>query len=346
MALTRLLLERVDGELTPEQVKQVTFIRQGTESLIELVNDLLDIAKVEAGKIDVHVAEFTVTDLFGALRGMLRPLLVNDAVSLIISDDVVPAVMSDEGKVAQILRNLISNALKYTERGEVRVWARYLPETDSILFGVADTGIGIALEYRQSIFQEFTQITNPLQSRVKGTGLGLPLSKKLAELLGGTITLESEVGRGSTFTLIVPRHHSSTSTPSEHLPERGARTNILMIDDEPVSHYLVEQSLPKAKFNIMAMTDGAGAIGIARNRRPDLILLDLVMPRMSGFEVLEALRSQPDTRGIPVIVYTSKTLMPHEREWIASRGANILAKDSMTPETLRSMIERTLEANH
>lgn len=208
VSLSRFLLDRMDGELTPEQEKQVMFIRKSAEGLSELVNDLLDLAKVEAGKIVVHPSEFEVSDLFGTLRGMLRPLLAdNSSISLVFEEPVgIPMLRTDEGKVAQILRNFISNALKYTERGEVRV-AAAMGSTNTVVFSVADTGIGIALEDQQRIFEEFIQLYNPMQKRVKGTGLGLPLSRKLAELLGGSVSVKS--GHvGSTFFAVIPLVYS------------------------------------------------------------------------------------------------------------------------------------------
>jgi len=205
LALSRLLLDHADGPMTPEQERQVTYIRRSAESLTELVNDLLDLAKVEAGKLEVRPGLFTVGALFGALRGMMRPLLQNEAVELIFEEPYgLPALMTDEAKVAQILRNLISNALKYTERGEVRVTARADRPGGLVQLVVADTGIGIASEYHEVVFQEFSQVANRLQARAKGTGLGLPLSRRLAELLGGTLTLRSAPGEGSVFTLSIP----------------------------------------------------------------------------------------------------------------------------------------------
>jgi signal transduction histidine kinase len=214
-ALARLLLERTDGELTPEQDRQVTFIRKAADGLAELVNDLLDLVKVEAGKIVVRPVEFDVEHLFGALRGMLRPLLLNESVALVFEDpERLQVLYSDEAKVSQILRNFVSNALKFTERGEVRVGARESPDGESIVFTVADTGIGIAPEDQERIFQEFTQIDNPLQRRVQGTGLGLPLCRKLAELLGGQVGVQSTPGAGSTFTAIIPRIYGAALPPS------------------------------------------------------------------------------------------------------------------------------------
>ena len=204
--LTRILLERMDGELTPEQDRQVSMIRRAASSLIELVNDLLDLARIEAGKTEVRVTRFTVNELFGTLRGMFRPMLTSDEVTLQFETDAAEIELNtDEGKVAQILRNFISNAIKFTERGEIRVAAAAGAGGETVVLAVSDTGIGIAPEDQQRIFQEFEQVDHALQLRVTGTGLGLPLSRKLATLLGGGIEVQSEPGVGSRFELTLPR---------------------------------------------------------------------------------------------------------------------------------------------
>jgi signal transduction histidine kinase len=202
--VTRLLLDRVDGDLTPEQDRQVRLIRGSATTLSELVNDLLELAKMEAGKTVVRVTEFALTDLFAALRGVFRPLLSSESVELVFEDAAsVPTLRTDEGKVGQILRNLISNALKFTERGEVRVSAETLPG-DRVAFHVADSGIGIAPQDQELIFKEFAQVENPLQRLAHGAGLGLPLSRKLAEFLGGSLGVQSALGAGSVFTAVIP----------------------------------------------------------------------------------------------------------------------------------------------
>ncbi|ALK98124.1 histidine kinase [Massilia sp. WF1] len=205
-ALARLLLDRLDGDLTQEQERQVKFIERAANDLSELVNDLLDLAKIEAGKVDLQVAPVVPENLFRALKGMLRPLVDESKVELVFEPpEVDEAFESDEGKISQVLRNFISNALKFTEQGSVKVSALQDREHDTITFTVADTGIGISAENLQLIFEEFSQIEHPLQRRSKGTGLGLPLCRKLAELLGGRVEVESQVGAGSTFRLVLPR---------------------------------------------------------------------------------------------------------------------------------------------
>jgi signal transduction histidine kinase len=203
-SITRLLLDRVDGPLTQEQEKQVAFIQQNATEFAEMVDDLLDLAKVEAGRVEISPAWFEMVDLFSALRGMFKPVLTNPDVHLVFEEPQnVPKLYTDDRKLSQILRNFVSNALKFTPRGEVRVAAKF--EGDSrVTFSVADTGIGISPEFHQSIFEDFSQVQSALQKRLRGTGLGLSLSKKLAELLGGSVKLESEPGKGSVFSVTIP----------------------------------------------------------------------------------------------------------------------------------------------
>jgi signal transduction histidine kinase/CheY-like chemotaxis protein len=438
LSLARILLDRLDGELTSEQEKQVAYIRKAAEDLSELVNDLLDLAKVEAGKVILRPLEFQVTGLFGALRGMLRPLLAhNPAISLVFEEPAEELTLNtDESKVSQVLRNFISNALKFTEQGEVRVTADSGPG-DTVQFAVADTGIGIAPEDQEAIFLEFTQLESARQKRVKGTGLGLPLSRRLAELLGGAVTLRSTPGVGSTFTLTVPRiYHGlpevtyapevtpqidptrlpvlivednretlfiyekylkgtgfqvlparsvraarravqemrpiavvldillegestweligelKRAEPTHQLPvwvvtmvdnqhkaralgaddfcvkpverawllERlqaaahvGVLERLLLIDDNEVSRYLLKGLLADTRFEIIEAAEGSEGLRLAAQKPPAAIFLDLDMPVMSGFEVLQALRANAPTRRIPVIIHTSRVL---EGTWL------------------------------
>ena len=204
--LTRLLLDRLDGDLTEEQERQVRMIRSAATALTEMVNDLLDLARIEAGKSVLRLSDFSVSELLTTIRGMLRPLITSDTVALVV-DPADPAwrLYCDEGRVAQVLRNLVSNAVKFTERGEIHVGVTYDAGEDRFVFAVSDTGIGIAPEHMETIFEEYVQVDSLLQRRATGTGLGLPLSRKLAALLGGTLSAESRPGHGSTFRLAVPR---------------------------------------------------------------------------------------------------------------------------------------------
>jgi signal transduction histidine kinase len=204
VSIARILLDEMDGPLTTEQRKQVQFVRGSAQELTEMVNDLLDLAKVEAGRITVSPQWFEMVDLFNALRGMFKPIVQSESVALIFEEPHnVPPIYTDDAKLSQILRNFISNALKFTPKGEVRVSAR-LNAGREVVFSVKDTGIGIPREHHGALFNDFVQINSPIQKRFRGTGLGLSLSKKLAELLGGSVAVESELGMGSTFSVTIP----------------------------------------------------------------------------------------------------------------------------------------------
>jgi len=211
--LARMLLDRTDGDLTEEQERQVALISQAVNTVTELVNDLLDIAKIEAGRMTLRPTEFTVAELFGALQGICRPLLVSPSVTLSFEDLAVgEPLRTDDQRLAQILRNFISNAIKFTEKGEIRVVATE-EENGWLRLAVSDTGLGIARADQERVFQEYVQVDGPSQRRHPGTGLGLPLTRKLASLLGGRIELESELGHGSTFSVVIPRRHAAWSVP-------------------------------------------------------------------------------------------------------------------------------------
>ncbi len=198
-------MDRVDGPLTSEQERQVAFIQHNAAEFADMVDDLLDLAKVEAGRVEISPAWFEMVDLFSALRGMFKPLLTNPEVLLVFDEPEagMPRLYTDDRKLSQILRNFISNALKFTPRGEVRVKVERAGP-DRIVFSVVDTGIGIAPEFHENIFRDFTQVQSPLQRRLQGTGLGLSLGKKLAEVLGGKVGMRSAPGKGSVFTVTIP----------------------------------------------------------------------------------------------------------------------------------------------
>jgi signal transduction histidine kinase/CheY-like chemotaxis protein len=334
LALSRLLLDRIDGDLTTEQERQIGYIRRSAESLLELVNDLLDLSKVEAGKVEVKPTRFTVSDLFGALRGALRPLLTSPSVELIFDPaGDVPELQTDEAKVAQILRNLISNALKFTESGEVRVAARYQAETGTAIFSVRDTGIGIAPGDQQRIFEEFRQVDNRLQRKAKGTGLGLPLSRSLAELIGGNIHVESVLGQGSVFTLTIPASFGEIAATSGIVPD-DSRKRVLVIDDDETFRYVMKQILrSEPRYELIEAADGDDGLRQARNGHPDVIVLDLQMPNVDGFTVLQELNADKRTSVIPIIVSTSLTVDAALKARLPV-GTRVIAKNLISRENI------------
>jgi signal transduction histidine kinase/CheY-like chemotaxis protein len=453
ISLARLLMSRIDGELTPEQIKQVRFIESSARDLQEMVNDLLDIAKVEAGKTRIRTKRFEVQELFSALKGMLKPLLAdNTSVELNFEDtSELPPLHTDEGKVSQILRNLISNALKFTPQGQVTVSAR-LEADNQVIFSVADTGIGIAKEHHETIFREFGQVENPLQDRHRGTGLGLPLCRNLSMLLGGQLWLESEEGVGSTFYVRIPAVYVGETIPagagselpvpefhrlpvlilednqetalvfeshlrtsefqsilasslaqadtwiSRHKPaavlsdiyigedqawefvtrlrkkwpdlpiivtsiyeEAEAAKNagatlflpkpieqqtllrelrrvtaqfgtrkVLLVDDNDVSRYILRELLDQPWLEISEVSNGTDATRQLRDNRPDCMILDLLMPDISGFEILRQVRADKSTEDLPVLIYTSKRLTESERAQLESMRARIVRKEDVS----------------
>jgi signal transduction histidine kinase len=213
-SVTDILLGGLDGPLTSEQQKQMKFVQGSVRELSEMVDDLLDLAKVEAGRISISPEWFEMVDLFSALRGMFRPIIGNGAVALILEEpEAVPRLFTDDKKLSQILRNFISNALKFTMEGEVRVTAQ-LRDENWIEFAVTDTGIGIASEHLSTLFSDFVQLDTRIHKRLRGTGLGLSLAKKFSELLGGQVFAESELGKGSRFSVRIPlRYGVAPSQP-------------------------------------------------------------------------------------------------------------------------------------
>jgi signal transduction histidine kinase len=339
MALTR-LLEELD--LPPEGRKQLSLIGRAAQDLESLVNDLLDLAKIEAGKVDVRAAEFEVANLFSALRGMLRPLLVNRSLSLVFEEpEGLPLLYTDEGKVSQILRNFISNALKFTEAGEVRVTAALTQGGEAVRFCVIDTGIGIAAEDQERIFEEFTQVEHPLQRAHKGTGLGLPLTRKLAQLLGGDVGVRSTPGVGSTFWAEIPvRHAGVVSGDAPAADTRPMR--VLVVDDDDTARYTVASFATRPGTEVLEAENGTDGIALAQAEHPDVILLDLMMPGIGGHEVLQRLKSDPATASIPVIIVTSRFVNDDEKRQILSRAIDVLYKGDLARETVTRTIDGAL----
>jgi signal transduction histidine kinase/CheY-like chemotaxis protein len=307
MALTSLLLNRSDGDLNEPQNQQVIYVRKAANDLLELVNDLLDLAKVEAGKVEIKPLEFEVSNLFAALRGMLRPLLVNQSVDLIFEETAkLPELFTDEGKVSQILRNFISNALKFTERGEIRVSAEMLDENE-IRFAVSDTGIGIAPENLGLIFEDFGQVDHPIQKRVHGTGLGLPLSRKLATMLGGSVAVQSDPGAGSEFSLRIPLRYRAEQPQQAAAIQPVAMADpnsipVLVVDDKPEMMMMYRSYLADSDFTVIAASTVREAEDVLERINPRAIVLDIVLRSEDTWAYAAKLKRDERTKAIPILM--------------------------------------------
>jgi signal transduction histidine kinase/CheY-like chemotaxis protein len=350
-SLTNLLLDRSDGDLTPEQEKQVTFIRRSAEDLTELVNDLLDLAKVEAGKISLRAEEFQIDSLFGALRGMLRPMLAyNNSVTLVFEEaETLSPMHSDERRISQVLRNLISNALKFTPKGEVRVRAEQLPD-EQVLFTVSDTGIGIAPADQERIFQEWVQLENNIQKQVKGTGLGLPLSRRLAQLLGGTLTVESTPGIGSTFKFVIPRAYVGPEEASEDFqatPLAVGEIPILVLEDNSEAQFVYKKFLQGTRYQAIPARGFTEAREILKKYKPPIVIMDVLLGTDDSWPLLQELRTNPETHDLPVLMLsvqenerraramgaTEFALKPVDKTWLL-RTLDSLVMQATEPSVL------------
>ncbi|HEX4006797.1 MAG TPA: ATP-binding protein [Acidobacteriaceae bacterium] len=339
ISLARLLMDRLDGDLTGEQLKQVHYIESSARDLQEMVNDLLDLAKVEAGKIRIRPKQFEVHELFSALKGMLKPLLADNTSVELVFDDAseLPKLYTDEGKVSQILRNLISNALKFTPSGSVQVKAQMMPE-EAVLFSVEDTGIGIPAEHHETIFREFSQIDNPLQERHRGTGLGLPLCRNLSLLLGGKIWLESELGRGSTFHVLIPAIYVGESVESqgaESLPvPEFHRLPVLFLEDNPETARIFESYLRNTEFQpILASSVAQAEVWTARHTAA-AVVSDVYLGDDTAWGFLSRLRERmPD---VPLIA----TSMFDESQRGAAGGVDVFLPKPLDREKILRELRR------
>src|SRR5947209_1475003 len=336
LALSRMLLDRMDGELTAEQEQQIRFIQKSAKELAEMVDDLLDLAKVEAGRLEVKPRTFQVSELFGALRGMLKPLLADNSLNLVFdSSDELPALHTDEQKVSQILRNFISNAIKFTARGEVRV-SGSLIDDENIAFSVTDTGIGISELDQRIIFEEFAQVDSAMQRRVKGTGLGLPLSRKLGELLGGRVDVASAIGVGSTFTLQLPITYPGASRPPElRVPVLDPNKQlVLILEDNHETAFVYSRYLSNASFQTHIVSTVEEARIAVLQVRPALMILDILLKSETSWTLLRDIKSDPLTQAIPVIVMS----VVDDEHKVYGFGADAFLSKPFSPESLIEVV--------
>jgi len=341
-ALAKLLLDKVDGELTSEQEKQVEFILKGAVSLSELVNDLLDIAKIEAGKSEVRPITFVVNDMFSALRGMLKPLLISDKLALNFhATNKELELYQDEAKVSQILRNFISNALKFTESGSIDVNVDI--DKEFVTFSVKDTGLGIEEQHLGLIFEEFSQVENRLQKGVKGTGLGLPLCKNLALLLQGQVAVKSEIGIGSTFSVSLPIQYQEKYevVNAESVLITDERIPVMIIEDEEYEQLVYEKYLVGTEFKPIPVKSLWEAEAKWHQVKPAAVLLDIMLKGEDSWRWLTDLKSDEERRKLPVIIASS---VEDKRKGLAL-GADAYFLKPLSKSDLLTTLRRELEIN-
>ncbi len=361
LILAKLLADNPDGNLTSKQVEFARSVRDAGHDLLNLISDILDLSKVEAGKLDVAMAPVRISDLCSELSQTFRPIADQAALdfSLDLADGLPETVTTDGHRVQQILKNLLSNAFKFTEQGSVtlrvdkapsgtRFFNHMLESTSEVLaFSVSDTGIGIESDKLLVIFEAFQQAEGTTTRRYGGTGLGLSISREIARLLGGEIQVVSEPGTGSTFTLLLPALGShvhrlpavpaAPPTPAETLVVDEAAdatgypslagTRVLIVDDDVRNVYALTSALEDRGVEVLTGEDGRQGIELLQKTPGvDLVLMDIMMPEMDGYETTRAIRKMPGFKDLPIIALTAKAMRGDREKSLAAGASDYITK--------------------
>lgn len=284
-------------------------IRNAGKHLLDLINDILDISKIEAGKMELYLETFAIELLVDEIEATIQPLITQNNNTLkIIKVNDLGDICADLTKVRQVLLNLLSNAAKFAENGTITLSIQEHPSDGWLEIAIADTGIGMTTEQISHLFEAFTQADASTTRKYGGTGLGLAISRRFCQMMGGDISVESEVGKGSTFTVRLPLQVSpalpeTSPTPHSPLPNPDA-TKILVIDDDPSVQELIQRALAKEGFQVLTASSGEQGIAMAIEHQPAAITLDIMMPKMDGWSVLQALKANPQLADIPVVILT------------------------------------------
>lgn len=307
MALSRVLMMQAKEKLSDEEVNYLAIIERNGKNLLALINDILDLSKIEAGRMDVNPKPFSFPLTVENIIESIDPIAGEKHIEIHqnIPEDL-PLIESDEIRVSQILQNLIGNAVKFTNAGTVTVSVQ--SDKEKLFVIIEDTGIGIAEKDLPNIFDEFRQVDGTSSRRHEGTGLGLAIARKAARMLGGDIAVTSALDKGSTFTLTLPVAWQGTAPVYEpivarqHSGVKPARKTILVVDDEPEMAAMISRYLLQEGYNTLTATSGAEALKLAARELPFAITLDIIMPDIDGWEVLQGLKKNPGTKDIPVII--------------------------------------------
>ncbi len=329
VGLTRLLGAPGGDPMTDDQRHHVDLINESAATLLALVNELLDTAKAESGSLQPRKAPVALDYVITQLRSSVRPLLRSGDVRLVV-DAVpdLPSLVTDETMLVRILRNVLSNAVKFTERGEIRFTAQ--PGQDEIRFVVTDTGIGIPADEQSRVFEEFYQVPNALQVGASGTGLGLSYARKLAEILGGTLSLSSTPGTGTEVVLTLPTGRDESAAP---VPVACA----LIADGDEKGRGQLREALAGIAAEVVEAADGRSALNLVKTRRPDLVLVHANTPLMSGSAVLSVLRLDPELKAVPVVIVCGDDPGGLARS-VHGLGASMLHETGISPATVSRAI--------
>ncbi|VEP13362.1 Histidine kinase (fragment) [Hyella patelloides LEGE 07179] len=322
-------------------------IRSVSKHLLSLIDNILDLSKVEAGKMEMHLESFEISSLVKEVVSMIKPLNEKHGNTVVIDCPSNLAKMyADRTRVRQSLFNLLSNACKFTENGQITLSIEpYTKENEPwISFAIEDTGIGMDKEQMQELFKAFYQADSSTNRKYSGTGLKLALTKQFSQMMGGEINVQSELGKGSTFTIHLPVQGKKNQAifPWEKIKGNREFTtnlmNILVIDDDRITHNVIKHSLSPSKFSVISATNGTEGLHLAQEMQPDVIFLDVIMPGIDGWEVLGKLKENPQLADIPVIMVTTID----EKNYGYALGATEYLLKPFNSKQLATVLERIL----
>ncbi|HTP09492.1 MAG TPA: response regulator, partial [Anaerolineae bacterium] len=339
IGFSRVMLRGIDGPLTDMQSTDLTSIYNSGQHLLGLINNILDISKIEAGKMELSLESVNLNDIAKTVMSTAIALVKDKPVKL--EQDVpqdLPTVMADQTRVRQIILNLVSNAAKFTEHGSIRLSMMAMPK--EVLISVTDTGIGIPPDKLEHIFEEFTQVDASTTRKYGGTGLGLAITRRFVDLHKGRIWVESQVGIGSTFNFTLPREQAEPEAPISLPADLEARSEgkklILCIDDDPGVITLYKRYLEKLEYRVIGVIDPTKAVEEARRLLPYAITLDVMMPQKDGWDVLAELKKTPEISNTPILVCS---IVQDKTRGFALGATDYLVKP-ITEDELRRALER------
>jgi PAS domain S-box-containing protein len=340
---SELLSEQSAGALNEKQKRYVTHIQRDANHLLELINDILDLSKIEAGRLDLRLEKFPMAAAVAEVLTSIRPLAVAKGIAVENNLDTTLMLEADRVRFKEILYNLFSNAIKFTPSGG-RIWIHASVENDFARLEVGDTGMGIAPEDQLAIFESFRQASATTKGVREGTGLGLAITKRLVEHHGGTIWVRSDLGQGSRFffTLPIAGQQPDTEPPEVQTAPEPVRVasgkRVLVADDNPAGLELVRESLKKYTSSIIEAANGREALEKIRSSRPDLVLLDIQMPEMDGYQVVRAIRRDPSLHGLRVVALTAFA-MEGDREKALDAGFDDYITKPVTVSELKAQLD-------
>lgn len=351
---SELLQEDMEDAAHNDFIPDLKRIQAAGNHLLDLINNILDLSKIEAGKSDIYLEKFDLVNMVDGVTQTIQPLIDQNGNTLMVNCSIQGTMIADLTKVRQTLFNLLSNATKFTKNGQITldVSQETRDEIEGVVFQVSDTGIGMTPAQLQSIFTEFTQGDPSTTRKYGGTGLGLAISKQFCQMMGGEIHVKSEAGHGSTFTVWLPQEvthspivmgGSMKGIRSTAEIRRVAETmTVLVIDDEPTVRDLVARYLTREGFKVETAATGAAGLKRAKELRPSVITLDVLMPEMDGWAVLEALKSDPEMADIPVVMLT----MTDNKQMGFALGASDFLTKPIDRKYLVNLVRKYHQAKH